>query len=222
MPNLTPKQTFVLRAIREYHGQFKVMPSVRRLQQFLSEKFGMNLQSPQSIQQYIEALIEKGYLRKSGRFGRVELVQKTDARFFTIPIVGWVNAGTPSYEIQQEAIGFLRVSRGLIKRSSPNMFSINVVGDSMNARLLNGKCIEHRDYVLVDPDDFNFTDDGRDVVLASIDGTLTIKEFHRLDRNMIGLFPHSKNKDHQPIYVSPNDVVIVGKVVDVLQRSKTE
>jgi len=52
-----------------------------------------------------------------------------------------------------------------------------------------------------------------DIVVAVINGLATIKVFQRAPNGTVLLVPKSKNKDHQPIILHPDDtVVICGKI----------
>ncbi len=58
MANLTPKQILILEWIERYLGQFHTMPSRREIAE------GLGLSSPATIQQHIEALEKKGFLKR--------------------------------------------------------------------------------------------------------------------------------------------------------------
>jgi len=89
------------------------------------------------------------------------------------------------------------------------------LGDSMNESEINDG-----DYVVFEKYENN-EDLNNQVVVAVINGMATIKKYRKLKKGMIGLFPHSSNKVHQPIYLDQSDqILIVGIFRKVLPGVK--
>ena len=214
---LTPKQKIVLQAMKQFVAKNGQMPSVRDL---LSEvkKLGLKIESTRSIFLYLKALEEKGFIEKEKKGKRkIKAIKKSGNIFMDVPILGAANAGTPTFFAEENFDGYIKVSRKIIGRRK--VFAIQVSGDSMNLAEVGGRKIEDGDYVIIDKDYKKFANG--DKVLAIIDGVATIKEFRKIDQNTIGLFPRSTNKDHRPIYLTPDDnfnFIINGKVVAVLKN----
>jgi len=47
------------------------------------------------------------------------------------------------------------------------------------------------------------------IVVAVINGMATIKRYKKLPHGIIGLFPQSTNKIHQPIYLDESDSILI-------------
>ena len=86
----------------------------------------------------------------------------------------------------------------------------------MDLSKIENKKINDGDYIIINADYKDFT--SGDKVLVVIDGLATVKTYKKIDDQTIGLFPESTNKEHKPIYLTPEDNFIInGKVVDVLR-----
>lgn len=214
MQRLTLKQQTILKALKHFFSKYNQMPTLREFKKFLSEKYEMNFKSLRSIHQYLEILEEKGFIHRGVGAREIKLLDVKQKKFCSIPIFGWVNAGAPSFLPQEAIEGYLKIVKNLLPKKRDNLFAIEVVGDSMNSAEINKKMVESGSYVIINKDDKNFQN--KDIVVANIDSTLTLKEFRRLDKKTIGLFPRSTNPEHKPIYLSKqDDFLIIGKVFDV-------
>ncbi len=217
MELLTKKQKIVLKAIKDFHFRFGEMPTLRGLKEFLAENYNLSFKSLRSIYQYLEKLEKKGLIKRGHGPREIKLMNLKKSKFVHIPVYGWVNAGEPSYLPQEAIEGYLKISKSLLPTKNKNLFAIEVVGDSMNLAKVKGKKIEDRDYAVVNPDDREFING--EIVVANVDGALTVKEFRWIDKNTIGLFPKSTNKEHKPIYLTKEgDFLIIGKVVDIFKK----
>lgn len=213
MKILTPKQKVVLQAIKKFFSENGKMPTIRELKQETA-KLGLKFKSLRSVFLYLNALEEKGFIKRRSRDKGIEIIDHTKKNFVNVPVLGMASAGRPTFFAEQNVEGYLKISKGLIK--SKDIFAIQVSGDSMNLSKINGKKIKENDFILVNPrvKDFN----NGDKVLTVIDGLATVKVFKKIDNQMIGLFPESTNKKHQPIYLTPtDDFIINGKVINVLR-----
>lgn len=216
MDILTKNEENILKIIQKLFSVRYVMPTVREIRDE-AQKQGMKANSLGTIFMYLNNLEEKGYIqRDKGKKKRnISLVGERKHAFVSIPILGTINAGTPTYFAEENIEGYLKVSSRLL--SSDNIFGLHVAGDSMNACEIKGSTIEDGDYILIDPDVTEYRNG--DVVAVIIDGVATAKVFKRINSHQIGLFPRSKNKEHTPIYLTPEDDFIVkGKVVGVLKN----
>ena len=164
--------------------------------------------SPVAALAHVEALEQKGYLRRRpGRRRGLELRGREQEEpcppaVFRLPILGEIAAGRPieAYEDRSEA---LWVEAGTA-RSADN-FVLRVRGQSMV-----GDGIQDGDYVVVQPQS---TAENGDTVVALLEGnTATLKRFYRED-NHVRLQP--ANPYLEPIFA--REVAIQGKVVAVIR-----
>jgi len=215
MKILTPKQKIVLQAIKKFFSENGRMPTIRELKQE-NAKLGLKFKSLRSVFLYLNALEEKGFIKRASKKRGIELKDCAKKNFINVPVLGMANAGSPTFFAEENIEGYLKVSKALLKNRE--VFAIRVFGDSMNLAEINGKKIEEDDLILVDNQVKDFKNG--DKVLTVIDGLATIKVFKKISKKMIGLFPKSTNKKHQPIYLAPaDDFIINGKVIDVLSTS---
>ena len=217
---LTKKEEVVLKNIKNYLSDKGKMPTIREIHQ-LVKKSGLKVKSLASIFLYLRSLEDKGFISRSSEDRGIKLISDSQRNFVSIPILGTANAGSPTFFAEQNVEGYLKLSRRLItKKITDFIFAIEVFGDSMDLAEIGNKRIESGDYVLVDAKCKEYRDG--DKVLATVDSLATIKNFFRIDRETIGLFPKSRNKYHKPIYLTPEDnFVINGKIIDVLKTPAT-
>ena len=161
---LTDRQQQVLDFINAHHRQHGVAPSIREIQ----AHFG--LASPFGIQRHLDALTEKGALRRLDGKARGLLPSSHPRRgaLAEIPLYGTIPAGLP-VEAVQEPDSYISVDTATLGvRPTTKLFALRVRGDSMiNASILDG------DTVFVTPREPR----PRDIVAALIDGESTLKRF---------------------------------------------
>ena len=215
---LTPKQKTVLQAVREYMSENGQMPTVRELKDKCAD-LGLNLKSTRSIFLYLKSLEENGLIRRTKTKRGSELASINKKNFLDVPVFGMTSAGAATMFAEQNVMGYLKISKKLFKRE--DIFAIKVSGDSMNLSIINRKRIDDGDFILVDPNYDTFKDG--DKVLVVIDGLATVKTFKKIDKKTIALIPQSTNKNHHPIYLTPeDDFIFNGKVIDVLKLKEYE
>lgn len=161
---LTDRQQQVLDFIQSYHRQQGVSPSLRDIQ----AHFG--LASPFGIKRHVDALTEKGALRRLEGKAR-GLLPTAEIRRTTltdVPLYGTIPAGLPVAAEQEpdSYIGVDTASLGL--RPNTRLFALRVRGDSMiNASILEG------DVVFLTPREPR----PQEIVAALIDGESTLKRY---------------------------------------------
>ncbi|MBD3244832.1 MAG: repressor LexA [Candidatus Moranbacteria bacterium] len=213
MKILTQKQKKVLNTIRNFFSINGKMPTIREIKQEC-EKKGLKLKSTRSIFNYLNALEQKGYIKRSSKERGIKILDGINNNFINVPIIGSANAGMPAVFAEEYVEGYLKVSKRIIQ--DKKVFAIQVSGDSMDLSVVNHKKVEDGDFVIVDGDYSDYRNG--DKVLVSIDGLATVKTFRKMDNNHIGLFPESQNQKHKPIYLTQQDQFIInGKVIDVLK-----
>lgn len=161
---LTDRQRDVLEFINAHHRQHGVAPSLREIQ----AHFGFA--SPFAVQRHVDALTEKGALRRLDGKAR-GLLPSTHPRrgaLAEIPLYGSIPAGLPT-ATEQEPDSYISVDTiSLGVRPNAKLFALRVRGDSMiEASILDG------DVVFLTPREPR----PRDIVAALIDGESTLKRF---------------------------------------------
>ncbi|HPO05538.1 MAG TPA: transcriptional repressor LexA [Candidatus Gracilibacteria bacterium] len=218
MTILTPKQALVLQIIQQFWQNKNHSPSLGELQK-LFQKNGLPAKSKRSVVQYLEVLEKKGYLSRGNTERSINIISpQTSENFADLAILGTANAGSPVNFAEENICGYLKVSQEITRRKQ-NVFALEVRGDSMNKCQVEGKYIEDGDYVVIEHNPSQITNN--DVVLAVIDQCATIK---KIKTNLLGdivLTPVSNNPMHQPIYLHQNDLFFInGKVINVLKSTK--
>lgn len=161
---LTERQQQVLDFIHGHHREHGVSPSLREIQ----AHFG--LASPFGIKRHVDALTQKGALRRLDGKARGLLPQSHPRRgaLAEIPLYGTIPAGLPTDTVQEpdSYISVDTISLGV--RSNAKLFALRVRGDSMvNASILDG------DVVFLTPREPH----QEDIVAALIDGESTLKRY---------------------------------------------
>lgn len=211
---LTEKQELVLKAIRDFFIANAYAPSLTELQRILS------ISTKRGVVIHLMALEKKGYIIRTNEPRGIRLVSEDEESvsfeyMVGIPILGYVNAGTPLVNAEEENLGVLKVQENLLGKIKKGLFSVIVKGDSMNEEVVDGTKISDGDYLVVDKN--SAIEDG-DVVVAIIENSATVKKIKR-EKDMTVLYPHSSNPIHQPIFINRDwSGLINGKVVKVLKK----
>lgn len=197
---LTDRQREVLDFINAQQRQQGVSPSLREIQ----AHFGFA--SPFAVQRHVDALIEKGALRRLEGKARGILPAAYPRRgaLAEIPLFGTIPAGLPT-AAEQEPDSYVSVdTASLGVRPNAKLFALRVRGDSMtNASILDG------DVVFLTPRDPR----PRDIVAALIDGESTLKRF-LLQRGRP--FLRAENPRY-PDLLPAHELVIQGVMVGLLR-----
>lgn len=201
---LTQRQLRILEAIRSAMEVKGYPPSMREI----GEAAG--LASPSSVKYQLEALEEKGWIRRDPSRGRaLEVLSPNEQRFedikpertHIVPLVGRIAAGGPILA-EQSVEELVPLPASLVGEGE--LFMLQVVGDSMvDAAICDG------DYVVIRSQ--KDCQKG-EIVAAMIDGEATVKTFTKKDGH-IWLMP--ANKDYEPI--NGDGCEILGKVTAVLR-----
>jgi repressor LexA len=197
---LTSRQELILGVIRQAIATQGYPPSMREI------GAAAGLASPASVSYQIDALIEKGFIRKDASKGRAfELVEQEDAikpeRTVNIPLVGRIAAGGP-ITAEQHIEEVYPLPESLVGKGE--LFLLKVVGDSMiDVAICDG------DFVVIRSQK---SAEKGEIVAAMIDGEATVKTLSKKDGH-IWLLP--ANENYAPI---PGDnAEILGKVTAVLR-----
>ena len=201
---LTPRQTKILMAIKKAMETNGYPPSMREI----GEAAGLS--SPSSVKYQLEALEDKGWIRRDPSRGRArEVLTPGDERFedikpertHNVPLVGRIAAGGPILA-EQNVEELFPLPASLVGEG--DLFMLKVVGDSMiDAAICDG------DYVVIrSQKDCN----KGEIVAAMIDGEATVKTFTKKDGH-IWLMP--ANDNYKPI--NGDNAEILGIVTAVLR-----
>lgn len=210
--HLTQKQKQVLKIIEKTLQENGVAPS---LGEMLSE---LGFSSKRSVTFHLDALERKGYITRTGQARGIYLNAPSGERFLSIPLVGFANAGQPMLLAEEGDYGEITVDKRLLKRKR-KVFGLELRGDSMDKRSLNGVPLSNGNYVIVSKDSEYRNGD---VVLAIIDNAATIKSFKR-EKDRIVLYPESSSRRYHPIYIrSDGEAMIAGKVLTALSNPRVE
>ncbi len=212
---LTPKQMQVLEWIEAYLKANQTMPSRREI------AAGVGLSSPATIQQHIEALEKKGFLKRgetresralqwTARSKKHFLAQPDQAEhnqlagsdesasIQTIPLIGTIAAGYPievfAHPEPKRVQLELFVSQKEARQSKGDLFMLSVRGDSM----IDDGILPH-DWVIL-----KRAQKARsgDTVAALLNGEATLKRFHQ---SKSGLSLHPANPNYPVIPISESD-----------------
>ena len=226
---LTPKQKQILDWIHSYLKTRHTMPSRREIAS------GLGLSSPATIQQHIEALEKKGFLKRGlGRESRALQWTARSKRLFSIqdpspglnpapesdseemgfaslPLLGSIAAGFPIEvypDTQLKAVPLNLFSRPDAPVHSSELFMLSVRGDSMM-----GDGIHSGDWVIL-----KRSQDARsgETVAALLNGEATLKRLIR-KRGQIEL--HPANPEYPVITVTGSDrFEIQGILIGLIRR----
>src|SRR5665647_766503 len=206
---LTSKQKMVLDAIREIIETVKENPTTYRVHKHLEER-GIEVGSLKGTVQVVEAL-EKRDLLKRDKAHKIYLVENDNyadfGNIFSIPMYGLASCGEALAYADGNVDGYLQISQSLFRREDPaKLFAVKALGDSMNKEEIGDG-----DYVVFEKKDGDYDFENK-IVVAVINGMATIKRYKKLKHGIIGLFPNSTNKIHQPIYLDETDTILIAGV----------
>lgn len=205
--SLTQRQRKLYNIIETYIRDNDSSPTLSELME------EMGISTKKGVAFHLDALERKGYITRTGGSRGIRLIKDMSGQFVPIAIIGYANAGEPLIDAQEEFIGEIMVEEKII-RPRRKVFGIELRGDSMNQRVMNGVKMDNGNYVIVAKD--VAINDG-DVVIATINGSATVKTYHRKG-DMLILSPESDNPIHHPIYMSFDTDLILGKVITVLDN----
>jgi repressor LexA len=211
---LTARQRRVLAVIESRLAAEGRPPTLREI------GLELGIASTNGVRDHLQALIEKGYIRRDERSARGIQVLRGGAGgapgaggagargVRQVPLLGRVAAGEPVLA-EQNVEGYLALDRDLLRDGE--VFALRVQGDSMrDAGILDG------DYVFVRQ---QRTAQPRDIVVALLDEETTVKRYVP-DGDEVRL--EAENPQFAPIVVRRGDarLAILGKVAAVRRTIK--
>jgi len=208
MKALSPRQRRMLNFMRRFREEKDYPPTIRDIVK------GCGISSTSVVDYNLKVLEREGHIRRDREVSRgIELLHKERRTMVRVPVIGYIAAGEPipvptSDTWDTEAMDIIEVSSGLTQ-GRDGVYALKVKGTSMVDALVNDG-----DIVLMQQAD---TAEDGDMVAAWLkaDGEATLKKLYR-ERSRIRLQP--ANSQMQPIYVSPEDVEVQGKVIGVIRQ----
>ncbi|HYC79943.1 MAG TPA: transcriptional repressor LexA [Candidatus Binatia bacterium] len=202
MQDLTPKQHKLLEYLTEEIRTNGLPPSISEMAKSLK------LKSKNAVAKLLNALEEKGYVRKSGKARGIEVLDREGEAIskgmLNIPVIGRITAGLPMLA-EEQIEDWLSLPTSLI-RGRKDMFLLKVMGMSMkDAGILDGDLVLVKQQKLAEVND---------IVVALLDDEATVK---RLVKKENKYYLKAENKDYPNIYPE-HEWSIQGKVVGVIRR----
>lgn len=208
MKSLTPRQEGILAHIRQFIDDFGYPPTIRQIQTALG------ISSTSVVDYNLNILEREGHLRRDPDTSRGLEVVGESLRglrhlIVGVPILGRIAAGEPIEAIQDTE--YVNLTRDLVP--DEGAFALRVRGQSMIE-----DHIDDGDLVVVRPQ--SDASDGDTVVALLLggpteSGEVTLKRFYR-ERERIRLQP--ANSTMAPIFVTPDQLRIQGKVIAVIRK----
>jgi repressor LexA len=208
MKTLSTKQKQILAFLRRFREDKDYPPTIRDILK------ACGISSTSVVDYNLKILEKEGYIRRDREVSRgIELMDRSQKRLVRVPILGYIAAGEPipvpsSDTWEMEPLDTVEVSSELVKGRS-DVYALRVKGNSMVDAL-----ISDGDLVLMQQ---AATADNGEMVAAWLksEGEITLKKLFR-EPNRIRLQP--ANSQMKPIYASPKNVEVQGKVIGVLRK----
>jgi repressor LexA len=198
------RQKQILDYVKQYIDKYGYSPTLGEIAE------AMGVSSLATIHEHLEALVQKGVIKKfEGAVRGIEVIdQKISSTLagIELPVLGFIAAGQP-IQTYTDPDATIKVAPSMVS-GKKRSYVLQVKGDSMiEEGILDG------DYVIIEEQ--NTALDG-DIVVALLDnGLATLKRFFK-EPNRIRLEP--ANSSMEPIYVQSGDFKIQGKCVGVIRR----
>jgi repressor LexA len=206
--SLSPKQERIINFVTEFLHDKGYPPTIRDI------AAGCGISSTSVVAYNLDKLEQAGYIRRHSDISRgIKFLtpQQKGGKLIYIPIVGVIAAGEP---IPVPDTGNINPNEGLevseeLVRGKQDIYALRVRGDSMLDALIGDGDIVLMDYG-------NSAENGDMVaVWLKEEQEVTLKRFF-VEPNRIRLEP--ANSQMKPIYTTPDNVEIQGRVVAVIRR----
>ena len=189
-------QQRILDFIKKEIEQKGYPPSVREI------CAGVGLKSTSTVHAHLNHLEEQGYIRRDSTKPRaLEIIDGTQSRGRSVPLVGRVTAGLPILAIENIE-EYMTLPQEMLGRDE--VFCLRVQGESMiDAGILDGDIIVVREQ--------NNAENG-EIVVAMIEDEATVKRIY-YEKTRVRLQP--ENQFMEPIYAE--NAQVIGKVVGLFR-----
>jgi repressor LexA len=209
MKQLSRRQQAMLEYIERFLDEYTFPPTIREIQRDL------NISSTSVVDYNLNILEQRNLIRRNRNISRgIELVNRTSPsrNVMRIPVVGQIAAGQPIPVFDEQVAGAcdeqIEVTSDLIGSRREGLFALRVKGLSMVDALIGDG-----DIVILRVQETCENGDTVAVWLRSEKET-TLKRFYLAD-NSVRLQP--ANASMAPIYTTPDNVSIQGKLVTVVR-----
>jgi repressor LexA len=206
--SLSPKQERIIKFVTEFLSDKGYPPTIRDI------AAGCGISSTSVVAYNLNKLEQAGYIRRHSDISRgIKFLtpQQKGKKLVYIPMVGVIAAGEP---IPVPDTGNIAPNEGLevseeLVRGKQDIYALRVKGDSMMDALIGDGDIVLMDHVA------NVENGDMVAVWLKEEQEVTLKRFFA-ESNRIRLEP--ANGHMRPIYTTPDNVEIQGKVVAVIRR----
>jgi len=205
---LSDRQRNILRFIKAFLLDNGYPPTIREICR------GANISSTSVVNYNLDALQRAGHIFRDRTVSRgIRLAEEDQSRrpdVVMIPLLGRIAAGEPLLPFTDavDPEDTIELTRELVP-SDENIYALKVNGDSMIDALINDG-----DIVIM-----RHTEEASngDMVAAWLinEEETTLKRFYK-EKNQVRLQP--ENKNYPPIYVTPDNVRVMGRVVTVVRQ----
>lgn len=199
--NLTHRQEEVLNIIVREIETNGFPPTVREVR----DRLGVSSIRGASV--HLEALEKKGYIQKTGKARGIKVLRRSPSlvgnQEIRIPLIGQIQAGLPIWA-EENFERYINVKSTYLK-GYQKAFALKVEGESMIEAGINPG-----DTALIFPTQ---TAQNGDIVVALIEDSVTLKNFHQVD-NFIALLP--SNSSFDPII--GKEFNIQGKLIGLIKK----
>ena len=209
MKPLSPRQRRILEFIDTFTDEKGYAPSIRDIVN------GCSISSTSVVDYNLRILERQHHLRRDPEVSRgIVRLGKVAPGKVTVPVLGQIAAGQPIPVPQADTWSTIQSAEQLelpqdLTKGRPDVYALRVKGTSMIDALINDG-----DVVLMQA--ANTADNGEMVaVWLKQEQEVTLKKFYH-EGKRIRLQP--ANSQMQPIYTTPDNVEIQGKVVGVMRQ----
>ena len=208
MPRETDTRSRILNFIRRFLDRRGYAPTVRDIAR------GCNISTPSVVQYHLNMLEEQGFIRRDPEvFRSIQLVERQPEAVSRVPLLGTIAAGSPipvpapdSWTATPEET--LQLTAELTQHKK-DVYALKVKGTS-----LIDAFVDDGDIVLI-----QHTSTVADGELAAVwlktQQEVTLKKLYR-EKGRVRLQP--ANRQMEPMYFSPEEIEIQGKVIAVLRK----
>lgn len=200
---ITKRQKQVLVFIKSFRDKKGYSPSLEEI------KHHLHLASVSTAHHHVKSLEETGYLKKQENSPRSIDVYESQP-MVQILVLGRISAGQPILAIEDREI--ISVPQTNIKGDTQNLYALKVEGQSMIDENIN-----NGDIVIVRSQ--QTAENGQKIVALINNEEVTLKKIYR-ERKKIRLQP--ANPTYSPIFVSPENLIIQGVVIDIIKNLTLE
>ena len=211
MNRLSDKQQSIINFIRRFLKDNSYPPTIRDIQT------GCKISSTSVVDYNLNILERKGYVRRHSEVSRgIKLLKRTTTpdTMMQVPVIGMIAAGEPIPAPTPDTWDIAAVSEkmevpGELTRGKNNIYALRVKGTSMIDALINDGDIVLMQHV-------NTVSNGEmAAVWLRTEKEVTLKKVF-VEPNRVRLQP--ANSQMKPIYTSPRNVEIQGRVIAVLRQ----